>query len=266
MIKFNQLKYDECGKEIVRKVNESYQGTPAELKVPEKGEPITHSNTFRFFAIDRVARLLYSREALPEEAQSLLSKNKLPEQGSVYYDLGLTLDFSGKNHELAFALYEQLPDKNLDLLPSVMLGLEPKKSNIGDYGLEFIYGINSQLRHSPILSEETGNFKDDNVSLIKTGLPSILGEGARTLFTAAQKEKSKENLGLCRFYLGRNSILDANVEYLDGSDSVGRVVLASAEGTQKNLEKHIIVLNQEKEKADRDNQKIVDEAIKKLKR
>jgi len=76
---------------------------------------------------------------LPEEAQLLLDLNKMPERNSTYKDLGLVMDFSRKNHELALNLFDQLntADKYLDKFPAIFTGLDIEKNSLGNYGLAF---------------------------------------------------------------------------------------------------------------------------------
>jgi hypothetical protein len=247
--KFAQLKYAGFGEEVVRRVNEQYKGTSAEILVPEKNAPITDSNTFKLFAIDSVARGLDARVMLPEESALLLAAKRLPEQGNVYYDLGVCLDFSGHNHDLAVSLYEQILQKSLDLVPAVVLGLEPKISDKISYGLEFFYGANSQIRHSPILANPTGNFDINDIGLLETGLPSKLGTGNRRFYPAKQKVSSIDNLGLSGFFLGWSLGLVSGYVRLAGSSSGGRVVLVTSEaGSQNFLNEHLAKLQQERER------------------
>lgn len=228
-LEFATLVYAGKGKEIVDRVNEQYTGTPAEIKDIETGKPITNSNTFKLYAIDSIARDLNARVMHPEESEFLFAKNRLPNQGEVYFVLAAVLDFSGRKHELAVLLYDQIPSKNLDKLPGIILGLKSVKSDIGQYSLAFEYTANSYLRHAPILNQKTGSFQTSDYELVKTGLPSKLGDGKRTLYTANQNEPSIDNLGLSGFYLGRDSVLVAGGEYLAGGVLDSRVVLVSTE-------------------------------------
>jgi len=237
--------YDVFGRELVKRVNSEYKGTPAGLEPytsKKRNKPVKGSNIFNLFARDKCARELKegdeigARVMYPEESEILFAQERLPEQEQAYFDLGLVLDFSRANHDLALDVYQQLPERNLGTLPAVLLGLEPKKSDIGDYGLGFVYGVNSQLRHSPILTQKTGFFEPDDPELVRTGLPSKLGEETgRRLWTTTQYNPSEENLGLRRLCLNSNSGLRADVGHLANSSARGSVVLISAEGAQKNL-------------------------------
>ncbi len=254
--KFGPFINDTLGREVVKKVNSTLAGTPAELQVPSKKGPITHSNLFRLFAIDYAAREEHGiRVMLPPESELLLAQERLPEAGSAYYDLGLVMDFSGRNHDLALRLYEQLPaaEKTLERLPSVLTGLRTVRCDLGNYGLGFDYTKNSILRTAKILQKPTDRFNADDPELVRSGLPSRLGEGTRTLYTAEQSKPRLENLGLYRLSLDRDLSLSGYWGDLDDSDEWGRVVLVSDEVAQKNLEKvtseHMVLWNQERKAA-----------------
>jgi len=233
---FTQLTYNAFGREIVNRVNDKFKGTYAEIK-PEhykKNKPITHSNSFRLFAIDLVARGLDAKVMLPQESELLLAQNRLPEAGSVYYDLGLVLDFSGRNHDLAVNLYEKFKSANselsLDSLPALALGLAPSKSDLGDDGLEFDITPHSQLNTAKILSETSGYFKSDDPELVVSGLPSKLGEGTRYFYVATQQKPSEDALGLSGLCLNRDGNVDSGYSDLRDSSPGGRVVVTGGGG------------------------------------
>jgi len=266
--RFAQLKNDKFGRTVIASVNEKYAGTPAEIPredIQAKNQPIVGSNSYRLFAIDTVARQFGARIARPEEQELLLVQNRLPEQGTVNYDRGVILDLSGANHDLALKLYDSLPNelKDLDRLPAVMLALELSKN--GD-ALEFVYGANSQLRTSKILNSETRNFRADDPELLRTGLPSAVGDGTRTLYTTTQRTQALENnLGLRGFSLSGGSNLYADVDALAVSSDDGRVVLCADEvGGVKNLDDYVTAVEQVRTKAVEQAARIRDEAVSKL--
>ncbi len=258
---FQPLIYNPYGIELVKRVNSEFKGTLAGFPAynsKKQNKPILGSNIFRLFAIDKVARKLKQGDSLgarvmyPKEAEFLLATNRLPEQGQTYFDLGLVLDFSRANHDLAIDIYQQIPEKNLDTLPAVLLGLEPKKSDKEVCGLSFVYGANSQFRHSPILAEKTGFFKLDDLELFRTGLPSELGEGTRRLWTTEQYSLSEDNLGLRRLYLDPDSDLLAVHDLLGDFAAHDRVVLISAEGAAQNFREYILQLRESTDRIKRE--------------
>ena len=229
--RFGQLRYDSLGKEIIKQVNAKFTGTPAEIKrdyIVGKNQPIRASNPFIQFAVDRagIEGKHDIRVYTPEQAELLLAKKRLPEMGQVYYDLGLCLDFSGKNHGLAVKLFEQLPTelRNLERLPAVMLGLNPTRAG---NDVSFGYDEHSVMRTARILVEQTGNFDEHDAQLVLSGLPSKLAGGTRKMYTATQKKPSVENLGILRLFLNRYHNLSSNIEDLAGSGEDGRVGLWS---------------------------------------
>ena len=227
--RFGQLRYDALGKEIVKQVNAKFAGTPAEIKkdyIVGRNQPIKASNPFIQSAVDRagIEGKHDIRAYTPEQAELLLAKKRLPEMGQVYYDLGLCLDFSGKNHGLAVKLFEQLPTelRNLERLPAVMLGLNPTRAG---NDVSFGYDEHSVMRTARILVEQTGNFDEHDAQLVLSGLPSKLAGGTRKMYTATQKKPSIDNLGLLGLFLNGSRSLISSIEVLASSDGNGRVVL-----------------------------------------
>jgi len=248
---FALLQNDELGKEISSRVHAQYQGTPAELtSAPDRGKPFRESNPFKLFAVDSVARDLGWRVMLPEEAQLLLDLNQMPESTCTYKDLGLVMDFSGKNHDLALNLYERLTheEKDLDRFPTVFTGLKPLKSEFGKYGLAFDVAPYTQMRTAKLLSSSSGNFQDEDPELSITGLPSKLGEGTRRLYTLNQHKPSLDNLGVVRLYLVWGSSLGSDgVGDLGDSYEVGRVVLVGGKATAQKISQYLITLHKKRQ-------------------
>jgi len=232
------LVYDAFGREIAKRVNSQYKYTLAELTSnPGKDQPFRESNIFKLFAIDKSARDLGARVMLPEEAQLLLNLDKMPERNTSYKDLGLVMDFSGKNHQIALNLYNQLNqgDKDLDKFPAIFVGLEPAKLDIQNYNLAFKLTPYSQIRTAKILASATGDFNNGDSELIRSGVPSRLERGNRKLYTLQQKEQSIENLGVSGLCLGWSLGLDSGSEDLAYSGEYSRVVVVSGEDASQNF-------------------------------
>ncbi len=229
---------DAFGKEVAKRVNSQYAGTPAELNSnPNKNQPFKESNILKLFAVDAIARDLDARVMLPEESQLFLELDKMPEKTTSYKDLGLVMDFSAQNHELALHLYNQIDKDNRDLdkFPAIFVGLKPINSDIGDYRLAFSFMPYSQMRTAKVLAHKTFNFDNEDSELIKSGIPSKYEIGNRKFYTSEQKKPYIENLGLVRFYLGRILYLYSDDDYLGSSDEDGRVVVVSAFGASQKI-------------------------------
>ena len=237
-MEFDTLDNDgKFGTYAVNKIHENYKGRLDIFEDQGKGKPYAGSSTLGIFAVDELAR----GEAgvmLPEESEFLLFRNMMPEKTTTYKDLGVTMDFTGKNHELAVHLYNMLlgEHKDFDLFPAILTGLVTRLNDrIGDYGLaleksdKYPYGLTT----AKILARPKGNFSKDDPNLIIEGVPSKLQAGERTLHTSSQKEQSIDNLGLSRFVLFGGSVLDSYVDGLAPSDSDGRVVLVREELKEK---------------------------------
>ena len=199
------------------------------------------SSPFKLFAIDAVARNLDARVMLPEEVQMLLMLDRILEATSTYKDLGLAMDFSGRDHELAVHLYNQLPQeqRDFDKFPAVFTGLMPVKSDTGKYGLAFEVMSYTEMRTAKILASLKGNFNDNDPELLRTGLPSGLGEGSRRLYPRDQKQPSLDNLGIWAFCLDTRLGLGSDRSDLDISYCDGRVVVVSGEATRENFRQEL---------------------------
>ena len=256
---FTVLKADRLGEEIIKKVNSQYKGTPAELvSNPDRNTPFRESNPFNLFAVDSAARDLGWRVMLPEEAQLLLDLDKMPERDSTYKDLGLTMDFSGKNHELALDIYNRLAqeERDLDRFPAVFTGLVPIRSDFGGYGLLFETTPYAQMRTAKVLTSSKGNFDNDDVELLRSGLPSKLGDGNRRLYTLHQNKPCLDNLGVGWLYLGGDSDLGSVGGGLVDSDEGGRVVLVSGEATSQKISQYLINLHRQRRDLEAQLQKV----------
>jgi hypothetical protein len=231
---FGTFVYDEVGEAIAALVNEKFRGTPAELKMPERDAPFTHSNTFRLFAINEAAREYGAKAMRPGEAQLLRVGNKLPDATTTYNDLGAVIHFNGDNHDIAKRFYEALSpeEKDLERFPATLVGLGVERTDSGDYeGLILVPTAYMLVRSAPVLSGKSGNFGDDNPELLRTGVPSKVGKGDRYIYVAGQRKRTVDNLGISRLDLDGNSDIVAREPDLAGAYRGGRVVLTSGEAS-----------------------------------
>src|SRR3989344_1561999 len=145
-----------------------------------------------------------------------------------YVDLGIALDFSGKNHEMAVDLFNQLPsdERTLDRVPCMLVGYGLKNFDEGQYKLNFEVTEDTTVRHASILAGQDGNFKNENVSL-EDGLPCKSEEGSRRLCTTRQQEPSLDNLGISGVYLDWDLGLYSYGYDLGNSLEDGRVVVVA---------------------------------------
>src|SRR3989344_4396000 len=177
------------------------------------------------------------RIIMPEEIQRTLNDgDTLGIRDRFYVDLGIALDFSGRDHEMAVDLFNQLPsdERNLDRIPCMLVGYGLKKFDKGQYKLNFEITEDTTVRPASILTGQGGDFSDEDVSL-EDGLPCLLGEGSRRLYTRRQQEPSLDNLGISGVCLDRYLGLGSGGYDLDGSGEDGRVVVVGGEATAKNL-------------------------------
>ena len=220
---------EEFLREVNAKIDEKYLGN-SRLKVLSlknvNGVPlVVGSNSLILPVIEMVAPNY--RTGRPEDLQRTLNDgDTLSIRGNNYIDLGVVLDFAGRNHEVALDFYEQLPKelKDFDRLPSVVIDYRLKNFDKGSYQLGLVNTPHTQVRPAKILAGGDGNFKNADVSL-DNGLPIKLAGGERRLYTSSQGEQSLDNLGLSSLFLNRSLNLDSNDEDLAYSSDYGLVVL-----------------------------------------
>ncbi|MBS3155646.1 hypothetical protein J4413_00225 [Candidatus Woesearchaeota archaeon] len=165
----------------------------------------------------------------PEEIQRTLNDGDiLGIRDRFYVDLGIALDFSGKNHEMAVDLFNQLPsdERTLDRVPCMLVGYGLKNFDEGQYKLNFEVTEDTTVRHASILAGQDGNFSNENVSL-EDGLPCKSEEGSRRLCTTRQQEPSLDNLGISGVYLDWDLGLYSYGYDLGNSLEDGRVVVVA---------------------------------------
>ena len=219
--------------EVLRAINgvvdSKYKGNSnlkvLELKRVNGVDRIVGSNSWVRPVIDEV--LPQYRGMKPEEVETTLREgDSLSIKGNHYVDYGVVLDFSGNNHELAVEVFGKLPKelRDLDRLPAVMLDYGLVNSSKGSYGVAPVYREGTELRTEKILSQCTGNFDANDLELPKTGLPSKLGTGSRTLYLAGQGKPCKDSLGILSFYLSWDLYVNVYDDILANSGGSGWVV------------------------------------------
>ena len=230
-----QAQYDEIGREAVKKVLSDYKDTRAALDTlnPKEKGPIRGSNIYFRSALGNAYRELVSQEILPQdvlpinprESEIALANNTLTDPTKTYEDLGLSVyPKEGYNPVLWKHLREQVKSHfkdSVDLkLPFIVTGLmNVIKDDKFEYGLRLDYIPElTQMYNVPILAqEEIDSFSSEDPELQRSGFPSKLGEGNRTLYTA--------NTGARRFIRSGDLDLYAVGEDLANSYVDGRVVL-----------------------------------------
>lgn len=177
------------------------------------------------------------RVAKPEEIETTLQeKDPIRIRGNHYVDYGITLDFTGANHDLAIKFFRTLPKelRELDRLPALIVGYGLKNSDIGKYGVIPKYQEGTEFRTAKILCAKGDKFEENDNGLKSLGLPSRLGQGKRRLHNRTQNYSSLDNLGISGLYLsGALSLNSGYVDDLAGSDDSGRVVLVSKDAGEE---------------------------------
>jgi hypothetical protein len=167
-MEFGTLDNDgKFGTYAVNKIHEKYKGRLDIFKDQGKGKPYAGSSALGISAVDELAKGRGAKVMLPEESEFLLFWGKMPEKTTSYKDLGVVLDFTGNNHELAMHLYKRLlkEHRDFDLFPAILTGLVTRLNDeIGDYGLaletsdNYPYGLTT----AKILAKPQGKFSKDD--------------------------------------------------------------------------------------------------------
>ncbi|MEK6835265.1 MAG: hypothetical protein AABX61_03320, partial [Nanoarchaeota archaeon] len=233
--------------EAVRKVLTDYKGTRAALDTFNVGAqgPVKGSNIYSRFALANAYREI-SKENIrpinPRESEIALANDALTDQTSTYEDLGLAVySKEGSNPKLWKNLREQVKSNfaNVNLSkPFVITGLMKvvKDSNYED-GLKLDADELTEVYNVPILNKKTGSFDTKDPQLQKTGFPSKLGKGNRTLYTSDN--------GVQGFFRNGNLVLDARYDNLADSNDDGRVHFVK-NFSSGNLEELVAKLEQER--------------------
>ena len=222
----------EIAASAYRKMQENFGDHPYLRAVaPGNGMPMRGSNSFIRYSIGPIVekesggrlRLItpaISEEIIAEAMKAFMNGDRrlLDKIKSFYEDPGVIVyGAEGPNEALRQNLLPQLKERGIEL-PAVVHGLvtviDDKYTE--SKGLKFdLADAENVAYHAPILLEGTSKFRHDDPSLVVNGLPSKLGEGDRTLYTAKG--------GLVRLFRGGGLDLNADGDILAGSDGVGRV-------------------------------------------
>lgn len=179
-------------------------------------------NSFYAVAVQEVIAPQGLQVATPADLERVLRTDALELRGHNYEDSALVLRSEGSpNAYLAKDLAKQIrANQNLKFPVMIPLtGLALREDSQSDYRLAFDLKDGAEVIYSKILNKNTNQFSSENVDE-KTGLPTKLGSGDRTLYT--------RDSGLSGFFLDGDLGLDSDSEHLAGSSSDGRVVVASS--------------------------------------
>jgi hypothetical protein len=218
-------------KDSLRLLKEKYTNTPIILSTIDfnsKQGPVKGCNFFYKASMSSIARELSKEDLIPmtqKISELFINKNKLEDINNTYEDSGFTIyPKEGSSPILWKHLREQTktycPNINLDK-PFVIEGLvDISKDDKFEYGLKVDFnkcGL-TIVTQVPILSKGDGIFSSEDRELQKTGFPSKLGQGNRTLYTA--------NNGVRGFYRSGYLNLGARNDNLADSNDTGRVHFA----------------------------------------
>ncbi len=241
-----QLNYDKLGKDAFKLMNERFSGhklvvlDDSELV---RGQPIGHSNSYRRFALGPIVGELVPDAQLitPAFSEIALINGRIPDAKSTYEDLALVVySLNGPNSELAKHLVAQAKERGLETkeFPIVFYGLKTAIDDKFPNGLRFDLGDSAVAYHAPILSKGTANFDANDPELVRSGLPSELGKGDRTLYTGQNSLRRLVRVG--------DLSVGAGIDNLPYSVKAGRVSFVKRGAAPQNLESAISGLEAEK--------------------
>ncbi len=234
------LSYNDFGKKLIQKSNNSFKDTGAEIPVNnlQDNQEVPISILNRLALITTIYNDLQLKSTniwpiTPSQSELLLKEGKLPHSKNCWEDLALILyDTSdeGANPREAKALHESLKQNRDDLnlsnsdLDSKLLIVNPglEKDSSMPHGVKPIIlpGLTQVYQHETL--NKIGDHKFEYG--LQYGLPSPgkLGQGSRTLYLPYEKN----NIGLMLLFRGRDFDLDARYGDLSGSGADGRVSFA----------------------------------------
>jgi hypothetical protein len=217
----------EQGKEIETSIKKDYKDFSVMQVGNYSNNIIKGSNPF--YAVGVQSKLPFGvRVSTQSDLENAMRIGALNFSGT-YEDTGLVLRTNGDpNSYLAENLMKQVKDrlgKEAKMMPVMipLYGMGLVKDQDSPHGLAFKLKEDAQIIYAPILKKSSGsNFNSEDIDA-KTGLPTKVGKGNRTLWT--------RDSGLSRLCLGRNLYLSSCDDDLADSYDIGRVVLVStAEG------------------------------------
>jgi len=246
--KLFQLRNDELGRDAVRLMNDRFKGSDyATLNISglREGQPIGYSNPYRRWAVGPIVRELLGNDIellTPALSEQALRNGKLPDVASTYEDLGVVVyRLKGPNNKLVQHLVSQAKEIGVEVkFPMVFYHLKTVKDDKFPDGLRFDLDDIAVAYHVPILLQNTGNFDANDPQLVKSGFPSKLGKGSRTLYTA------QDDLG--RLYRNRGLNLEADSGNLPDSYEAGRVSFVKKGTAPQILEEKLAELGAEKKR------------------
>ncbi|MEK6918115.1 MAG: hypothetical protein AABW51_04160 [Nanoarchaeota archaeon] len=228
------------GEEINDSIRKDYKKFDVLQVGKYKDGIIKGSNPFYGVAVQNRLPSNY-RVASQADVESAMGVGVFDFRGT-YEDTGLVLRTEGEpNSYLARHLMTQVKGRGFNKMP-VMIplnGLELVEDKNSNHGLSFKLKENAEVIYAPILNKG-GNFSNEDIDA-KTGLPSKLGNGNRTLYT--------RDSGLSRLCLGGILNLGSYDDYLANSNDSSRVVLVSTgeAGSQNFLNERLAELQTEED-------------------
>jgi hypothetical protein len=219
----------EQGREINKSIQKDYNNFNI-LQVGNYSEGVIKgSNPFYIIAVQ--SKLPSGvRVAKQADLETAMGIGALDLSGT-YEDTGLVLRTDGNpNSYLAGNLMKQVKERlGKGTKMPVMIpfyGMELVKDQDSPRGLAFKLKDDAEINYAPILNKSNGsNFNSEDIDA-KTGLPTKVGKGNRTLWTI--------DSGLSRLYLDWDLYLNSSDVGLANSYVSGRVVLVStAEGSSQ---------------------------------
>src|SRR3989344_888498 len=192
-----------------------------------KIDKVTGSSDFAVVLMNTILNEEGLRTPFQSDLEKALKLNALNLNGT-YEDTALILrNEKNPNSYLAKHLMKQINAMTRKANTSIMISLNQLdlvNDQTSEYGLAFKLKEDAKVIYAPILNKKTGNFSSEDMDE-KTGLPTKLGNGKRTLYTMQD--------GLSRLCLCGGLDLNARYDDLADSYSGGRVVVVSGEATEK---------------------------------
>jgi len=234
-----QLRNNRFGREALEVLAQQFSrrlldSMRIDISTLEENQPLPYSNPPVRFNLGQIVKELikkrygfYTVLLNPVLSEKLLGEGKLPDATTTYEDLGVVAKTrDGKNSQLSGYLIRVAIRKGVNVrLPMVFYDLQAiEDGEFPPYGFRFDFTDDSKAYHVPILSESLSAFQSDDPELVKSGFPSELGKGERTLFTAED--------GLRRFYRYGTKYLGASISNLTEWIDAGRITFITFRNPQ----------------------------------